>query len=322
MKSNRRTRGAFTLIELLVVIAIIAILAAILFPVFAQARASARSISCVSNVKQTALATLMYAQDYDEQIPMIDNNGSTIYGCCATGNCYPDWGRAGTVPDEANAMFTGVLQPYMKNIQALYCPEIGVTPWKQAIPNGAVDGEPYVSQLDSRGVYQATYSQMAVNILLTEFGPDASWAGCANKTGYHSGHSAIASWVRPAELMLVTGDSVWGEGINGDPSPGLGVGNTSVWPKYDSSSLKCYDWGGYGPDYYPGWTWYVHRATTRTGHFENAAKTSFSQGINSGIANIAFGDGHVKALRVNSLESCQYNAAANVWTYPYWDPRY
>lgn len=59
-------RSAFTLIELLVVIAIIAILAAILFPVFAQARAQARKIVCISNIKQIALGEMMYIQDYDE----------------------------------------------------------------------------------------------------------------------------------------------------------------------------------------------------------------------------------------------------------------
>ena len=61
-----RNRRAFTLIELLVVIAIIAILAAILFPVFAQAREKARSISCLSNLKQIGTAAMMYVQDYDE----------------------------------------------------------------------------------------------------------------------------------------------------------------------------------------------------------------------------------------------------------------
>ncbi|MEJ5253315.1 MAG: DUF1559 domain-containing protein [Chthonomonadetes bacterium] len=65
-----QTKRAFTLIELLVVIAIIAILAAILFPVFAQAREKARSASCNSNVKQLALGMLMYAQDYDEHFPV------------------------------------------------------------------------------------------------------------------------------------------------------------------------------------------------------------------------------------------------------------
>ncbi len=62
-------RKGFTLIELLVVIAIIAILAAILFPVFAQAREKARAASCLSNLKQIGLAMQMYSQDYDEALP-------------------------------------------------------------------------------------------------------------------------------------------------------------------------------------------------------------------------------------------------------------
>src|SRR5947209_4887361 len=64
-----RRRG-FTLIELLVMIAIIAILAAILFPVFAQARAKARQAKCQSNLKQLGVAILLYAQDYDETFPV------------------------------------------------------------------------------------------------------------------------------------------------------------------------------------------------------------------------------------------------------------
>src|SRR5437764_1424554 len=62
-------RKGFTLIELLVVIAIIAILAAILFPVFAQAREKARQTSCLSNLKQLGLGLMMYVQDYDETFP-------------------------------------------------------------------------------------------------------------------------------------------------------------------------------------------------------------------------------------------------------------
>ena len=60
------SRAAFTLIELLVVIAVVAILAAILFPVFAQAREKARQASCMSNLKQTGVASQLYMQDYDE----------------------------------------------------------------------------------------------------------------------------------------------------------------------------------------------------------------------------------------------------------------
>ena len=67
-------RRGFTLIELLVVIAIIAILAAILFPVFARAREKARQSACLNNVKQISLGILMYAQDYDERMPMLYMN--------------------------------------------------------------------------------------------------------------------------------------------------------------------------------------------------------------------------------------------------------
>ena len=67
-------KSAFTLIELLVVIAIIAILAAILFPVFAQAREKARQATCISNLKQLGLASMMYSQDYDENLVMLENS--------------------------------------------------------------------------------------------------------------------------------------------------------------------------------------------------------------------------------------------------------
>src|SRR5205823_5349290 len=74
-----RKRG-FTLIELLVVIALIAILVGILFPVFAQVRSEARKTTCLSNTKQVALAALMYAGDYDEVFPRVDNNGQCDFG--------------------------------------------------------------------------------------------------------------------------------------------------------------------------------------------------------------------------------------------------
>jgi prepilin-type N-terminal cleavage/methylation domain-containing protein/prepilin-type processing-associated H-X9-DG protein len=75
-----RYRPAFTLIELLVVIAIIAILAAILFPVFAQAREKARQASCLSNQKQIGTAIMMYVQDYDENFPVyVHHPKHTVY---------------------------------------------------------------------------------------------------------------------------------------------------------------------------------------------------------------------------------------------------
>src|SRR5579862_2926661 len=75
IRQPQRNRRAFTLIELLVVIAIIAILAAILFPIFAVAREKARQIACLSNLKQVGLAAQMYAQDYDENLPLTERGG-------------------------------------------------------------------------------------------------------------------------------------------------------------------------------------------------------------------------------------------------------
>jgi len=73
-------KRGFTLIELLVVIAIIAILAAILFPVFAQARAKARQTACLSNLKQAGLAISAYAQDYDETYPPSNYSAAPLSG--------------------------------------------------------------------------------------------------------------------------------------------------------------------------------------------------------------------------------------------------
>jgi prepilin-type N-terminal cleavage/methylation domain-containing protein/prepilin-type processing-associated H-X9-DG protein len=79
---NARRNSGFTLIELLVVIAIIAILAAILFPVFAQARDKARQTACLSNMKQIGVAAAGYAQDFDEVLPLpgyVLNPGNVQY---------------------------------------------------------------------------------------------------------------------------------------------------------------------------------------------------------------------------------------------------
>lgn len=83
MSHHQNARKGFTLIELLVVIAIIAILAAILFPVFAQAREKARGASCLSNTKQVNLAWQMYLQDYDETMAPMFNQLSLPAGQAA-----------------------------------------------------------------------------------------------------------------------------------------------------------------------------------------------------------------------------------------------
>src|SRR5690348_3717227 len=111
LPSERAPRRGFTLIELLVVIAIIAILAAILFPVFAQAREKARQTGCLSNLRQIGTAAQMYAQDDDERLP-------------------------GTELGEGDGEYhwLEMLAPYTKNRGLFTCPSAAVKTLYQ--PNG------------------------------------------------------------------------------------------------------------------------------------------------------------------------------------------
>ena len=110
-----RPKHAFTLIELLVVIAIIAILAAILFPVFAQAREKARGISCLSNLKQIGTGMMMYTQDYDENL------------------CPPFNGPVGPLA----STWDRLVQPYIKSTQITECPSDAFSPHVD-IKNGQI----------------------------------------------------------------------------------------------------------------------------------------------------------------------------------------
>jgi prepilin-type N-terminal cleavage/methylation domain-containing protein/prepilin-type processing-associated H-X9-DG protein len=129
-------RRAFTLIELLVVIAIIAILAAILFPVFAQARAKARQTSCLSNMKQIGLGLMMYAQDYDEVLPgnsALNGPGeptdsrwpAPAISAHSAGLSEPlGWMQPADPTNPGTyRIWARDIQPYIKNLGVFRCPE-------------------------------------------------------------------------------------------------------------------------------------------------------------------------------------------------------
>ncbi|HRK22187.1 MAG TPA: prepilin-type N-terminal cleavage/methylation domain-containing protein [Fimbriimonadaceae bacterium] len=136
-------KRAFTLIELLVVIAIIAILAAILFPVFAQAKESAKKTAALSQIKQVGTAFIIYAGDHDDVLPLahsIRANGTHRW---STFHPYPyDWFPAShssgwgapNIEAEVAVQYANSTQPYMKNLDLYTGP---------GLPGANIPGDPY-----------------------------------------------------------------------------------------------------------------------------------------------------------------------------------
>ncbi len=176
-------KNAFTLIELLVVIAIIAILAAILFPVFAQAREKARQTACLSNVKQIGTAMMMYVQDYDETYPRADNCYTTVIpgapDTSATGCAASPFGQRNN-----HFKWWAWLYPYTKNVQIFRCPSR--TPTASRWATGAELDNAYALNLSVTG------STVGFNPNATPF-INAPFQG-----------GTLAGNARPAEQMLVT----------------------------------------------------------------------------------------------------------------------
>jgi prepilin-type N-terminal cleavage/methylation domain-containing protein/prepilin-type processing-associated H-X9-DG protein len=178
MKSRR---DGFTLIELLVVIAIIAILAAILFPVFAQARAKARQATCLSNLKQLGTAFMMYAQDYDETYPMCN------YQAPGTTNNIT-WQYF--IDPYVKAAFPNVISNSANQRLSIYvCPEFGKTG----------DGTTSARPSSSYGANAYVLASFDVNR------PTSAWGTV----------KSMASLQSPASVVLLSphrGNCVWSEG--------------------------------------------------------------------------------------------------------------
>ncbi len=175
---NLPARKGFTLIELLVVIAIIAILAAILFPVFAQAREKARQTSCASNVKQLLLAALMYAQDYDGYLPCdyyISNSSTT------------------------HARLVRQMDPYINNKQIWYCPDASKIPFPEYHETAANVAAGNISY------YWWSYDQIPSTV--TPGPPDKStWVDWYFAKNFCANQPRIVqeSWTPPSSLWVIS----------------------------------------------------------------------------------------------------------------------
>jgi prepilin-type N-terminal cleavage/methylation domain-containing protein len=220
-RSAKKSPGGFTLIELLVVIAIIAILAAILFPVFAQAREKARAISCLSNTKQMGTAVLMYAEDFDEGIAPWLNEYNNVGA-----NYYQD-------------MWMWVLQPYIKNGvfvnnltsppnagNVFLCPDFSLQTWGQDSADPDCDGvnlltaySPIMDFYASYGMaFYSGYSSVITGAAYPDCGATAANPCCdlpgsngyvsapaGLPAGYYTTH--LADIVRTSETALITDDA-------------------------------------------------------------------------------------------------------------------
>ncbi len=194
-----KLRSAFTLIELLVVIAIIAILAAILFPVFAQAKAAAKKISCLSNFNQLGKAVIMYNADYDDRMPHSNSDGRPgCWGCGPPG--YPNdktWGL--------------LVYPYVKNYQVFRCPadpnatDAGIS--RDAFENPVPPNNPYI------GYYWTARSDVGYNFAFL-----APWIYGTSPLVVGSKPINLSQAANTANVISFV-DSIWYR-INGVPDGG------------------------------------------------------------------------------------------------------
>jgi len=275
-------KRAFTLIELLVVIAIIAILAAILFPVFAQAKAAAKKTACLSNSKQQILGALMYASDFDDVSPVIQYT-----------NTY------NVAPPNADRAIGQLIMPYMKNL------DIFKSPMDAAGDNERItDGMPYTPA--SHGTPDLQQLQREFNLTIkSDYGLNAQYfsmmlADPTTPTNFRAVGTGFGQVEKVAETIYMI-NSIWDRTANGTPKGGGNWGldmpcryysdNTDSLPP--SGGLGRWWWGGWNPSATNAWNVYG--------------------GVwpwHNGWANIAWADGHSKAMRMAQVtQGCQVLAA-------------
>jgi prepilin-type N-terminal cleavage/methylation domain-containing protein/prepilin-type processing-associated H-X9-DG protein len=261
-----RNRSAFTLIELLVVIAIIAILAAILFPVFAQAREKARQTSCISNLKQLSLGMLMYSQDYDETFPQWQWDQSYSAGAFSKNNGTTLWWNA--------------IYPYVKNVQVYACPSQRYT---YSIKDDGHWGWFTVPKT------QAQLASYGINPVFW----DAKIGYGANEPITYS-YPAVASIAKPADAFLLadmaTSLSGW-SGSDVDPN------NPNDPKNHWRIARIAYSEGYAQPHFFDG------PGPFDTGPF-NSAWDSFAR--HPGGQDIAYADGHVKFRTIGATNPPLY----------------
>ena len=217
-------KKGFTLIELLVVIAIIAILAAILFPVFAQAREKARQASCLSNVKQLGTATQLYIDDYDETLPFrmkFDGwPGSEwdTYPKCNLGPAQDPW-LGGISP--AATTWMDCIFPYVKNMQIYVCPSFRKTvKWNFWAKNLLVPGYGYNAELMPSGsTYEScSAAQVVPGIALAELKSTAETVFICDTGSENGNMEGITTWSKGAVYpgfidVTLIGATSWNSGL-------------------------------------------------------------------------------------------------------------
>jgi len=266
-----RKHGGFTLIELLVVIAIIAILAAILFPVFAQAREQARKISCLSNTKQLSLSVLMYVQDYDETFPLSEASDPSAKPPS------PDF-------QSNSASWLNMCQPYIKSWQLAICPDAD---FKHADPVNYLDpflsyGIPPSAGIVGKSYWGDTYYTRSAFTAgwqgIIGAYPDNGEFGSTMTTNAPS--AALAAIASPASMTLLT-DASWPD-----------------WGAIQYGQANASDFfGACESKLMPGWN--PPRQLGPMVRHLSQSNTHCGMLTTGGQINVAFTDGHSKAFRID-----------------------